>query len=363
MKTSFFRRIPRAPAAFAAAAGSALLATAISRAAFGPRQLADAAMLYLLSIVLVSLRAGYGPSLLAAVLSVLCFDFFFIPPLYTFAIRDLSHVVTFAVMSLVALLISGLTQRVRAQARAAQRAQLQMDTEQMRSSLLSSVSHDLRTPLAVVTGAASSLLEDEIDAATRRELTETILQEAQRLDLLVRNLLDMTRLEAGAVRINKEWQPLEEVIGSALDRFEGALAGRAVLTELAADLPLVPLDAVLIQQLLVNLLENALKYTKAGSPIELRARARPGAVDIVVADRGPGIPPGEEQRVFDKFYRVRGVEGGGVGLGLAICKGIVMAHGGQIFVVNRAGGGAEFHISLPIDGEPAALEARDPVEK
>src|SRR6478735_9180436 len=218
----------------------------------------------------------------------------------------------------------------------AQRAQLQVETEQMRSSLLSSVSHDLLTPLAVVTGAASSLLEDAIDVTTRRELTETILQEAQRLNRLVRNLLDMTRLEAGALLIKKEWLPLEEVVGAALNRMDDALAGRTVLTELPADLPLVPLDAVLIQQLLVNLLENALKYTPAESPIEIHARMVPGGVEVVVADRGPGIPKAEEARVFDKFYRVSGAEGGGVGLGLAICKGIAMAHGGQISVSNRA---------------------------
>jgi two-component system sensor histidine kinase KdpD len=513
MKSISLRRVPGPRLAHLAAAVSALLATAISRAAFGPRQLADAVMIYLLGIVLVSLRFGYGPSLLAAVLSVLCFDFFFIPPLYTFAVHDLSHVVTFGVMFLVALVISGLTQRVRAQKDAAdqreqrtaalyalsrelaaakrlqdiaeiaarhlfealglranlhvpssdrsrlsallpshsdsdedqaeatvvqsvwdnqrsggpgsevfssplrtylpllasrgcvavlsvhaddpkplrsvenreylaafanqiasaiertelsaeaQWAQLQMETEQVRSSLLSSVSHDLRTPLAVVTGAASSLLEDSIDAATRRELTETILQEAQRLNRLVRNLLDMTRLEAGAVRVNKEWQPLEEVVGAALNRIEDALAGRKLRVDLPADLPLVPLDAVLIQQLLVNLLENALKYTPAESPIEIVVRKQAAGVEIIVADRGPGIPPAEEQRIFDKFYRLGGAQGGGVGLGLAICKGIVMAHGGQIYVTSRPGGGAEFHAYLPVEGQPLSPEALDPSEE
>ena len=364
------RKIPSAVLAVLAALGSALLATAISWSAFGPRQLADTVMVYLLGIVLVSLRFGYGPSLLAAVLSVLCFDFFFIPPFFTLAVHDLTHVVTFGVMFLVALVISGLTQRVRAQAEAAARlaaevhqAQLRMETEQMRSSLLSSVSHDLRTPLAVMTGAASSLLEDAIDAPTRRELTETILQEALRLNRLVRNLLDMTRLEAGAVRVNKEWQPLEEVVGSALSRMEDALSDRRVLTELASDLPLVPLDAVLIQQVFVNLLENALKYTPPGSPLEIRAWVRPGGVELVVADRGPGIPLGEEQRIFDKFYRVSGGQGGGVGLGLAICRAIVMAHGGQLFVVNRGSGGAEFHIQLPVEGTPPAPDAPDPIEE
>ena len=338
--------------AYAAAASSSLVATAIAWSAFGPPQLADTVMVYLLGVVLVSLRFGYVPSLLCAVLSVLCFDFFFIPPLFTFAMRDLSHIVTFGVMFLVALVISGLTQRVRAEAAAAQRAQVLIETEQMRSSLLSSVSHDLRTPLAVMTGAASTLLEDAIDANTRRELTESILLEAQRLNRLVRNLLDMTRLEGGALRVQKEWQPIEEVVGAALNRLEEALSGRAVVIDLPGDLPQVPLDAVLIEQVLVNLLENAIKYTPAGSPLEVRARTVPGAVQLCVADRGPGIPALDQPRIFDKFYRVGGAPVGGAGLGLAICRGIIMAHGGRLFVENRVGGGAEFKLQLPIDGTP-----------
>jgi two-component system sensor histidine kinase KdpD len=243
----------------------------------------------------------------------------------------------------------------------AQWAQLQMETEQMRSSLLSSVSHDLRTPLAVMTGAASTLLEDTIDAPTRRELTESILQEAQRLNRLVRNLLDMTRLEAGAVRVNKEWQPLEEVVGSALNRMDDALSGRTVATNLAPDLPLVPLDAVLIEQVLVNLLENAIKYTPHASPLEIRASRSPGGVEVVVADRGPGIPPGEEHRIFDKFYRVGTGQGGGVGLGLAICRAIVMAHGGRLLADNREGGGADFRFLLPVEGAPPRLDTPEPI--
>ncbi|MEO6599617.1 MAG: DUF4118 domain-containing protein [Polyangiaceae bacterium] len=356
------RRVLSASLAFLAAAVSSLVATGISWSAFGPRQLADTVMIYLLGVVLVSLRFGYGPSLLAAVLSVLCFDFFFIPPLFTFAVRDLSHIVTFAVMFMVALLISGLTQRVRASAieraeleREAQLAQLQVETEQMRSSLLSSVSHDLRTPLAVMTGAASTLLEDTVDATTRRELTESILLEAQRLNRLVRNLLDMTRLEGGALRVKKEWQPLEEVVGAALNRMEGTLSERKVVIELERDLPQVPLDAVLIEQVLVNLLENALKYTPAGSPLEVRARTASVGVEVTVADRGPGIPAVDQPRIFEKFYRVGGAPVGGAGLGLAICRGIVMAHGGTLFVENREAGGAAFKFCLPIEGHPPDL--------
>ena len=134
-------------------------------------------------------------------------------------------------------------------------------------------------------------------------------------------------------------------------------------TELEPDLPLVPLDAVLIQQLLLNLLENALKYTPSGSPIDIVARRKTGGIELVVADRGPGIPVTEEQRVFDKFHRLAGASGGGVGLGLAICRGIAMAHGGQISVNPREGGGAEFHVFLPVEGQPLALEPAPAVEE
>jgi two-component system sensor histidine kinase KdpD len=480
------------------------LSSALSRTAFGPNQLPDVVMVYLLGIVLVAMRFGYAASMLCAVLSVLCFDFFFIPPLWNLAVRDLSHIVTFGVMFVVAAVISELTRRVREQAEssrqrelrtaslyalsrelaaskepediaqiaarhlrdalgveslllvardgasqlepagsrsplvfddaeravagwvwqnqrpagfatstlpsaralylpllasrgkvavlgvrgepkqrlaspetrhhlaafaaqiggalertelagAAQRAQLQMETEQLRNSLLSSVSHDLRTPLAVMTGAASTLLESTIDASTRHELTETILQEAQRLNRLVRNLLDMTRLEAGALRVKKEWQPLEEVVGVALHRLEDSLAGREVTVALAPDLPLVPLDAVSFEQALVNLLENAAKYTPSGSPIEIRARRDGGRVELEVLDRGPGIPAGQERLIFEKFHRAHPGESG-VGLGLAICRGVVMAHGGELSAANREGGGAAFRLWLPLEGEPPLLD-------
>ncbi len=234
----------------------------------------------------------------------------------------------------------------------AKQAQLQIETEQLRNSLLSSVSHDLRTPLAAITGAASSLMEDEqaVTPAMRREMAQTIYEEAERLNRLLRNLLDMTRLESGALRVNKELQPLEEVIGAALSRLEGQLADRAVNIQLPADLPFVPIDSVLIEQVLINLLENAIKYTPAGSPIDLSASTDNTVVVIGVADRGPGLPPGEEQRIFEKFYRARTPHNGsGVGLGLTVCRGIVEAHGGRIWAENRPGGGAIFRFTLPIE--------------
>ena len=243
----------------------------------------------------------------------------------------------------------------------AERARVQVETERLRNSLLSSVSHDLRTPLAGITGAASSLLagDQALDANTRRELTQSIYDEANRLNVLVRNLLDMTRLESGAIHVNKAWQPLEEVIGAALTRMDSALAGRPVDVRLSDELSLVPLDEVSIEQVLVNLLENAIRYTPSGSPIELSAWAEGTLVVVEVADRGPGLLPGDEMRVFDKFYRAQ-ASPHGVGLGLAICRGIVEVHGGRIWAENRPGGGAAFRFELPIEGQPPVLPLETP---
>jgi two-component system, OmpR family, sensor histidine kinase KdpD len=235
----------------------------------------------------------------------------------------------------------------------AQRAQVQAETERMRSSLLSSVSHDLRTPLAVITGATSSLIEGAkiLDPATRVELAQTAYDEAERLNRLLGNLLDMTKLESGALQVRKEWQPLEEVVGAALTRMDDRLRDHPVTAALPSEGRLVPLDSVLIEQVLINLLENAIKYTPPGSPIELSASESDDGVTVTVADRGAGISPGDERRIFDKFYRARSGDGsGGVGLGLTICRGIVEAHGGRIWVENRAGGGAAFRFTLPLEG-------------
>jgi two-component system sensor histidine kinase KdpD len=490
-----------------AAGASAIVvaSTLLAHFGFGRDKLADVAMLYLLGVVIVSLRFSYSAALLAAVLSVLAFDFFFIPPFYSFAVSDLSHIVTFAVLFVVAVVVSSLTKRIREQADSARhrerhtaslyaisrelstthsrdrllataarhlrdvfavkvaillpgddgmlhpavadegtllpddkdmgvaewawlhqqlagagtdtlplaralfvplrgsrgrvgvlalyaspqsrlgdpeerhmlnafagligsalertqladearRATLRAETEQLRNALLSSVSHDLRTPLAVVTGATTALLDENgpRDEASRRELIETARQEAERLNRLVSNLLDMTRLEAGALKVRKEPQPIEEVIGSALNRMEDRLQGREVHTSVPRDLPLVALDPALIEQVLVNLLENATKYTPAGSPIDVSVHSNDDEVTVEVADRGPGVAPENAERVFDKFYRVREGEGGGVGLGLTICRGIVSAHGGRIWVEPRPGGGAVFRFTLPL--EPGAAE-------
>lgn len=484
-------------------------ATAFARGVFGVQELADVVMIYLLGIVLVSIRWGLGPSLVAAVLGVFSYDFFFVPPFHTFVVADMRHVVTFVGMFVVGTIISGLTRRVRDQAEAArvremrtaslyalsraltsakatsdilleatkhlhavfsvssvallsegavlrpamegsftfsvdekdravadwvwqhgrpagmttdtlpsasalfvplttpearmgvlgikpedrtlledheqrqhleafigqiatalararlaeqaQAAQIRIEAEQLKNSLLSSVSHDLRTPLAVITGTASTLLDARLEPTLRTELTETILTEAERLNRLVRNLLDMTRLEAGAVVVHKEWQPLEEAIGAALERLQRTLGTRSVTTKLDAEASLAPYDSILLQQVLVNLLENAAKYTPERSAIDIGARRVDDEVEVTVADRGPGIPAGEESKVFDKFYRAaKGAVG--AGLGLTICRGIVKAHGGRIWVDAREGGGAVFHFTLPLEGQAPTLEASEPTQ-
>ena len=234
----------------------------------------------------------------------------------------------------------------------ARRVQVENETERLRSTLLGAIGHDLRTPLAAIHGAASSLLlPGEVPEATRRDLLGMIQEESERLAHLLGNLLDLTRLESGAIQVQKEWQPLEEVVGAALGRMEHRLGALPVRVDLPEDLPLAPFDAALMEQVLLNLLANAQRHAP-GQDVDLRAWAEPGWLNLEVADRGPGIPGAFQERVFDKFFRLPGSGEGGVGLGLAICRAILQAHGGTIQAEDRAGGGTVFHLALPLDGAP-----------
>ncbi len=238
----------------------------------------------------------------------------------------------------------------------ARAAALRVETEQMRGSLLSAVSHDLRTPLASITGAATSLRDDgALSEAVRRELLDAICDEAERLERLVANLLDMTRIDSGAVVLKRDWVPLEEMVGSAFTRLEHRLGQRPVTVDLPADLPLLFVDPLLIEQVFVNLIENAAKYTPPGSPIEVCAAVEGEQVRVDVLDRGPGLPSGAEERLFEKFYRGSHVGVRGIGLGLAICRWIIQAHGGRIHAEKRAGGGATFRLTIPLTKPLPAL--------
>jgi two-component system sensor histidine kinase KdpD len=232
----------------------------------------------------------------------------------------------------------------------AQSAGIRAETESMRTSLLSAVSHDLRTPLASITGAASTLHGhwERLDTKTRSELLASITAEADRLNRLLNNLLEVTRLERG-VKIHKERFPLEEIVGSALHRLKAQIAGHRIVTDIPNDLPVVEIDPVLMEQVFINLIENGIKYTPEGNSIEIAARQGNQAVEVEVRDQGHGFAEGHEELVFDKFFRGKADKVRGSGLGLAICKAIVEAHGGSIRARNRSDGkGAILHFEIPI---------------
>lgn len=248
----------------------------------------------------------------------------------------------------------------------AQATTMAVESERLRNSLLSAISHDVRTPLTAIVGMASTLAENRtLPAHTQQELAAAIYGNAFRMRDLVSNLLDMARLNTGCVVLDRQWHILEEVIGSALAYFSlgDALAhlspGQAhcqVTVSVPPGLPLLEFDAVLIERVLCNLLDNARKYAAAGRAIHVEARREGDAVHIAVADRGPGIPPGMEELIFEKFARARPQQARpGTGLGLAICRTVVEAHQGRIWAENRQGGGARFVFSLPV-GTPPAIE-------
>ncbi len=466
----------------------------------------DVVMVYLLTIMIVAFRSGWGPSATAAALAVAAYDFFFVPPYLTFSVEQSRHLLTFAMMFAVGLAISSLASRLRRQGRdarsreertaalysltrelaaqvdldgaahavarhsaevfggeatvlgrdgngavvvegrsrpsadltveemamarralecglpagtgtetmsdagvlcvpipaessatdvlalrftsrdkldmegrrfldaflrqaavsfgrarlaeEARRASLKAREEEMRSTLLTSVSHDLRTPLAAITGAGTALRDDDgrLGPAQKTEMVEAVCIEAERMERLVSNILDMVRLEAGGIVPRREWVPLEEIVGSALVRLEARIGSRETRLDLPRELTMVHVDPVLLEQVVVNLVENALKYAPTPSPVEIGARVGAGSWVMEVADRGPGLPRGEEDRVFEKFYRGPGMRGGGVGLGLAICRGIVEAHGGSIRASVRDGGGTVFRMELPLPAELPSVE-------
>jgi two-component system sensor histidine kinase KdpD len=242
---------------------------------------------------------------------------------------------------------------------AAHEAEFQIETEQLRNSLLSAVSHDLRTPLAGIAGASSTLASagDSLPPKTRADLLSTISEEAERLSRLVDNLLHMTRLSSGKVEVKRQWHPLDEIIGSALTRMERQLAGRPIQTEVEAGLPLVHVDSILIEQLLMNLIDNAIKYSPVDSPIDVSASQTSTGVELEVADRGRGFTPGDELKVFDLFYRgsSESPDQRGTGIGLAICRAIAEVHGAKITAANRPGGGAVVRLTLPAADEPPEI--------
>ena len=237
----------------------------------------------------------------------------------------------------------------------AAQTEMAKNTEKLQTALLNSISHELRTPLASITGVLTSLSDSEkgdpshsqMDSATRVELLQSATEQAQRLNLLVENLLDMTRIEAGAIHLVREYADIQDLVGTVLNQMAWRLSGHPVRVNIAEGFPLVPMDMVLIAQVLANLLDNASKYSPPGAPIEVDVSKDNLRATLSVKDQGPGIPPEDLNRVFEKFYRVQN-HVAGIGLGLSICKAIVETHGGRIRANNNPDGGTTISFTLPL---------------
>jgi len=313
-------------------------------------QVADLVILFPLGVLLIAAQFGVGPAIFTAVTGVLAFDFLFIPPTMSLGIREGRNIVTVIVLLAVTATIGMMTDQLRRQALQAHR---HAEVERLRNALLSALSHDLRSPLANLVGAGTALREDALDPRERAELSELVAEEALRLSRLVNNLLELTRLEAGQLRVKPVPQAIDETIGAALIRLDQRLKGRPVRTEVPEEIPLALFDPVLIEQVLVNVLENAIRYTPEGSPIDVVARYEDRHIVVEVSDRGPGVTAGDEKRVFERLYRGNSaLQGdGGVGLGLTICRAVVTAHEGKIWLENRPGGGATVRFTLPVKAD------------
>lgn len=328
--------------AYLAALAACVLVTVLARLLDTRVALANIDMLYLLTVFLLAWRLGRGPALLAAFLSVALFDFFVVPPHYTLRVSDSQYLITFAVMLAVALITGQLAARARERLRfveVAQEARMQAEAERLRNSILASLSHDLRTPLTALVGLADTLALARLPAPYD-ETAGALRDQAKDLAVLVDDLLDLARLSTGSLPLHKEWQLLEDVVGTAIHLLEPALAGREVTVRLAPDLPLLEFDAVLLERVLGNLLDNAVRYTPAGSPIRIEARRDGDRVEVMVQDAGPGFPDGRPRE----------------GLGLTICRAIVEAHGGWLVLANAATGGARVGFSLPTGNPPEVGE-------
>jgi two-component system, OmpR family, sensor histidine kinase KdpD len=321
------------------------------------------AMVYLLAVVVIALRFSRGAAVATSALSIVAFNFFFIAPHLSFAVHDVQYLLTFAIMLAVALVISGLTANVRAQAKAQAALAVEAETERVRSALLASISHDLRTPLAVITGASSSLVEkwNALPDSTREELARSLFGQARELSEQMAKVLQMTRLEAGAIVLERDWASLGEIAGPVLARLEERLAAHRVIVELPAELPLVRVDAMLIDQALGNLLENAVRHTPPSTFVRLRAWSAGGELTTSVEDFGPGLRQEDVDRVFAKFHHAAGqapaARVAGVGLGLAICRAIIRLHGGRAWAEQLPGGGMAFRFALPLETPPPAPAA------
>jgi K+-sensing histidine kinase KdpD len=315
------------------------------------------AVTFPLGMLFMTIRFGVGPAIFTAVTGVLVFDYVFLPPALEFTMPNLKDGVTVGAMFATAATATVYAERLRRQIQWTRR---QAEVEGLRNALLSGLSHDLRTPLGALVAAGRALHEDQLDPEERRDFSRMVFEESARLNRLVGRLLELTRLESGRLTSRPGLQAIDEVIGSALYRLEKELGSRSVRTHVPEEVPLTTFDPILIEQVMINLVENAIRHTPANSPIYISAWVHEDDILVEVADRGPGVPSGDEERVFEKFYRVGGHRqgDGGMGLGLTLCRAIVAAHDGRIWLDNRPGG-AVVRFTLPIHDD-ATSEQRSP---
>lgn len=369
----------------------ALFGVAAVTAGLGPFQQRFSSTTVALTLLLVVLFAATGwgsrPALLASVLGVLCFNYFFLPPLHTFTIADPQNWIALAVFLITAVTAGQLNARANRRAEEAEagkreierlyheyqlasegakQAEVFRQSEQLKSALLDAVTHDLRTPLTSIKASVTTLLAEEsnddpvvLDSEGRYELLEVINEEADRLNHFVENMVELAQLEAGELRLRRRWGSVEEIVALARDRARELAARHPIEVTLEPEVPSARVDANLLAEVLYSLIDNAAKYSPAGSPIRITAqRAEHEMISISVEDKGRGIPPEARERVFDKFYRVAkgGAESAGhppgLGMGLAIARGIVEAHGGRIWIdAGKNNCGTRVEMLIPIGDE------------
>jgi two-component system sensor histidine kinase KdpD len=308
-------------------------------------ELASDALLFLLLVVTAAIVGGLGPALLASAAGSVLLNYFFTSPVHTLRIHQASEVVAIAVFAAVALMVSWVVDLAARRASAVRDAAELKAGNRLRTALLAAVGHDLRTPLATAKAVVSGRRSPQVmlSEGDRRELLETADDALDRLSRLVDNLLDLSRLQAGALPVRTRPVALDDVVARALD--EAGVRPRAVVIDIPEDLPDVVVDAGLLERVIVNVVANAQRY--ATSPPALTARALPGWVELRIADDGPGVPPAERERVFVPFQRLGDTSTGGLGLGLALCRGLTEAMGGSLGLEDTPGGGLTLVISLP----------------
>lgn len=309
------------------------------------------ALVLLLAVSIMAMFLDILPVMLAALLSALIWDFFFIPPRYTFQIGNTEDTLMLLMYFFIALINAVLTNKIRRVEKEAHQKEEKEHTIRLYNTLLNSLSHELRTPIATILGASDGLLEknNKLSEENKEELITEIANASLRLNLQVENLLNMSRLESGFIKPKLDWCDINELIYSVTNKLQTELAHHQLCISIPEDLPLFKLDFGLMEQILVNLLNNAIQYTPKDAAINISVALKNKQLLLTVADTGNGFPENEIAKVFDKFYRLKNSPTGGTGLGLSIVKGFVQAQNGNIQLRNNAEGGAEFTIMLPAE--------------